>query len=328
MYYAIKTFLSEVTVALLDEEKRPFTFYTIRSEDINLGDVYYARITNKLPQLKAFFADIGNERTVFLSSKQPLEVGQKLMVIISKEERLGKIPEAKRGGLPMPHTPQTLGLKKKGDILCGISNPENYIQLEWNDAFDESYLEALEKEVPFAKGARLIFERTHAFHSIDVDSHTSTEPLDFLNEKAALLIGREIIKRNLSGNILIDFIGNKKKSEISNLKNIMSKELCKSPVAYQLMGVSPMGNVELRRNRSRASLADAASMNSALAYQLFSQIIKEPARIKNVKVALSLYAHLTGIMAETWKKVEAKTGEKVPLIASTNLSTYEIEYKS
>ena len=38
MYYAIKPFLSQVTVALLDEDKVPFTFYSIRSEDINLGD--------------------------------------------------------------------------------------------------------------------------------------------------------------------------------------------------------------------------------------------------------------------------------------------------
>lgn len=326
MFYAIKSFLSEVTVVLLDEDKQPFTFYTIRAEDINLGDLYVAQITEKMQEQKAFFATIGDGRDVYLASKQPLEIGQRITVVITKEARLGKIPQAKRHGNVMP--PKTpLGLVQKGDILIGINDVENYQQIDWDETFDDFILEASEMYVPFAKGAQLIFERTHAFYSIDVDSHTSTEPFESLNKQAAVLIAKEIIKRNMSGNILIDFIGQKTKNEINALKNIMSRELCKSPVPYQLMGVSPMGNVELRRQRMRSGIDDTSRTLTSLAYRLFAEIIKEPANIKKVNVSLSLYGHLTTLLQKTWKQVEAKTGDKIPLVANTQLTTYKIEYK-
>ena len=326
MFYAIKSFLSEVTVVLLDEDKQPFTFYTVRAEDINLGDTYVAQITGKMQEQKGFFAQIDNSRSVYLESKHPIEVGQKYTVIISKEARLGKIPQAKRHGNAMqPKTP--LGLVQKGDILAGISNPENYTQIDWREEFDDFILQASEMYVPFANGAQLIFERTHAFYSIDVDSHTSTQTFQELNTQAAVLIAKEIIKRNMSGNILIDFIGQKTKNEVSALKNIMSRELCKSPVPYRLMGVSPMGNVELRRQRMRSGTDDTSRTLTTLAYRLFDEILKEPTRIKKVNVSLKLYGHLTTLLQKTWQQVEAKTGDKIPLFADTQITTYKIEYK-
>lgn len=326
MFYAVKSFLSEVTVVLLDEDKQPFTFYTIRTEDINLGDIYTAQIVNKLQEQKAFFAQIGDGRDVFLTSKQPLEIGQKIKVIVAKEPRLGKIAQVKRHGNVLP--PKTpLGLVEKGDILAGITEPGKWQQIDWTEEFDDFILDASEVYVPFAKGARLIIERTHAFYSIDVDSHTSTETMQDLNAQAAVLIAKEIIKRNMSGNILIDFIGQKTKGEIATLKNIMSRELCKSPVPYQLMGVSPMGNVELRRQRMRSGVDDTSRTLTSMAYRLFAEILKEPDHIKKVYVCLNLYAHLTTLLQNTWKQVEAKTGDKIPLVADTQSTTYKIEYK-
>ena len=326
MFYAIKSFLSEVTVVLLSEDKQPFTFYTVRAEDINLGDIYVVQITGKMSEQKAFFAQIGDGRDVFLTSRQPLEIGQRIKVVVTKEPRLGKIAQVKRHGIILP--PQTpLGLVQKGDVLAGIVNPQEWQQIDWQDEFDDFIDEASEMYVPFAKGARLIFERTHAFYSIDVDSHTSTEVFEELNKQAAVLIAKEIIKRNMSGNILIDFIGQKTKSEVCELKNIMSRELCKSPVPYQLMGVSSMGNVELRRQRMRSGIDDTSRTLTSLAYRLFAEIVKEPTCIKQVNVSLNLYGHLTTLLQKTWKMVEAKTGHKIPLVANAQLTTYKIEYK-
>ena len=326
MFYAIKSFLSEVTVVLLGEDKQPFTFYTIRTEDINLSDIYTVQITNKLQEQKAFFAQIGDGRDVFLTSKQPLEIGQKIKVVVTKEPRLGKIAQVKRHGVILP--PKTpLGLVQKGDILAGVANPQEWQQIDWAEEFDDFIDEASEMYVPFANGARLVIERTHAFYSIDVDSHTSIESMQDLNTQAATLIAKEIIKRNMSGNILIDFIGQKTKNEISPLKNIMSRELSKSPVPYQLLGVSSMGNVELRRQRMRSGIDDTSRTLTSFAYRLFAEIVKEPTNIKKVYVCLNLYAHLTTLLQNTWKQVEAKTGDKIPLVADTQLTTYRIEYK-
>ncbi len=325
MLYAIKTFLSEVTVALLDDDKYPFTFYRIRSEDVNLGDLYLCRITQKMPEIKGYFAEIDHKRNLFLSTKHDLEIGQLVSVVISKEERLGKIAQAKRYGRP-DSAKAPLGLLQKGDILAGIPDTTDYMQTDWTEEMDDMLSDSIEMVVPFGDSARLIFEQTHAFHSIDVDSASSQMPIEKLNELASVRIGQEIIRRNLSGNILIDFIGNKRKNDVATWKNIMSRELCKSPVPYQLIGVSPLGNVELRRDRMRMSSLDATRTVSAISYDLFKEILKEPARIKSVRVSLAIYAALTGILSKTWEQVQAKTGKAIPLSAATNLTTFEVDY--
>lgn len=326
MFYAIKTFLSEVTVALLDEEKRPFTFYFIRTDDVNLGDIYFARITQKMREQKGFFAEIGRGRTVYVSSKQPLEIGQKLPLIISKEARMEKLPEAKRytRGIVLPHN---LGLIQKGDILAGFTQVDGFIQIPWEDEFDDFIADAADMYVPFADGARLIIEATHAFHTIDVDSGASTKPFAELNLLAARQIASEIIKRNISGNILIDFIGEKRKNDVAEWKNIMSRELCKSPVPYTLYNVTAMGNVELRRTRLRTPLYDAMHCLSFKAFAMFKEVLANPEHVKDVKAALSLYAHLSSLLAEQWKDVQKRAGTSISLIAATNVTDYQVDYK-
>ena len=88
-----------------------------------------------------------------------------------------------------------------------------------------------------------------------------------------------------------------------------------------------MGNVELRRQRLRTSLADSARQPTTKAYKLFEEMVKQPIGIKEVHVSLSLYACLTSLMQKTWTQVEAKIGEKVTLVADTQVSDFKIEYK-
>ena len=324
MFYAIKPFLDELTVALLDEDKKPITFYWIRNKDINLGDVYVSRITQKMPNLKGYFAEIDYNRSIFIASKHPLEVGQFVSVIITKEARLGKIPQAKRC---VTQTPSKIGLVQKSDFLHGIPDSENAEQLDWNEDFDDALAESLEPIIPFADGARLIFEQTHAFWCIDVDSGSCALDLPVLNEKAAIQIGKEIIKRNISGNILIDFIGEKRRNEVAAWKNVLSRELCKSPVPYQLIGVSSMGNVELRRDRMRADTINATRSVSAVCYDLFKQILKKPDKISSIQVSLEIYATLTSILKEVFEQVQKKVGDSINISASTEIKHFNITYR-
>ena len=107
----------------------------------------------------------------------------------------------------------------------------------------------------------------------------------------------------------------------------MSRELFKSPVQYQIMGISPMGNLELRRKRLRASFADSSKTTSSTAFKMFEEIVKNPTDISSVRVSLTLYAHLTSILQNTWNQVQMKTGDKIRLIADTQTDTFNIEYK-
>ena len=82
-----------------------------------------------------------------------------------------------------------------------------------------------------------------------------------------------------------------------------------------------------RRQRLRTSLADSARQSTTKAYKLFEEMVKQPIGISSVHVSLSLYACLTTLMQKTWELVEAKVGEKVVLVADTQVSDFKIEYK-
>ena len=127
-------------------------------------------------------------------------------------------------------------------------------------------------------------------------------------------------------NILIDFIGEKRRNEVAAWKNVLSRELCKSPVPYQLIGVSSMGNVELRRDRMRADTLSATRTVSAICYDLFKQILKTPDKIRGVQVSLEIYAALTSILKDTFERVEAKTGGSIHLSASSDVGKFRVEY--
>ena len=47
--------------------------------------------------------------------------------------------------------------------------------------------------------------------------------------------------------------------------------------------------------------------------KILEEILNNPTKISSAKVSLSLYAHLTSIMKDTWVLVQTKNGEKIPL---------------
>lgn len=318
MFFAKNIFLDQTKVAFLDQNKQPFAFAVTRGSDINFGDIYQARVLKKMPKLKAYFLDIGRSESVFLPTAHELEEGQSITVEITSEARPGKTaacrlsPEQKEG-LP--------GLLQKGSIeTIGTEIP-------WDDRYDEVFEQTLHPIAVFADGAEVIFERTMAFWSIDIDSAKSILPLFQINQEAAAVIGKEIIRRNLAGNIIIDFIGKKKRKELTELLDILRSELDKSTIPFQIMGISPMGNVEIRRERRRAALTDTAKGLSAMAYQLFENILKTPSYQLQIDVSPQLYKHLQTDLKNALSLTEAKKGEKLSLTVNTNENAYQIKEK-
>lgn len=325
MFYAQKTFLSETCVALLDNQKRPIIYYWTRQEDVNLGDEYVCKITKKMPFIHGYFAQIDHNRNLFVESKKSLEIGQFMRVVITKEQRLDKVPQAKV--LSAPPTHET-GLVKKGNLLQSINDSTLTEQVVWNESFDEDVSESLNSLVFHECGARIIFEQTHAFYSIDVDSANCTTDILTLNQLAAIRIGQEIVKRNLSGNIIIDFMGHKDRQYMAQLKQLLANELQKDPTPYRIFGATSMGNMEIRRDRTRMSLPEASRTLPAVCYDMFRQMLKTPTKIDSVRVSLEIYNALTGLMKNTFEQVTAKMGESVRIKACPNVKNFEVEYKS
>ena len=123
---------------------------------------------------------------------------------------------------------------------------------------EEQLSSALSKEVVLNSGGRVFIEETKALVAIDVDSgeRGAQGGLTKLNEDAAKEIARQIILRNLSGKIVIDFAGIGDFHLLKSSLDILSRELKDDFVRSRVLGVTKAGNVEILRHRRRPSLRD------------------------------------------------------------------------
>ena len=113
---------------------------------------------------------------------------------------------------------------------------------------------ALEPEVFLPGGARLTIEETRALTAIDVDTSQAAGAAAAETAEAA---GREIVLRNLSGLIAIDFAGRggtrRREAQIGALKRALAAD--RTP--HRVLGVTAGGVVEVNRQRLGPSLRQA-----------------------------------------------------------------------
>ncbi len=149
-------------------------------------------------------------------------------------------------------------LEKEMSEICNVEYDKDVFE---TNGVSEMINEALKKEIKLTCGGRVIIEETKAFVSIDVDSGEGNAQGGFnkLNNEAAIEIVKQIILRNLSGKIIIDFAGISEykflKNSIDILEQGLSDDVCKAKV----LGLSRAGNVEIVRNRRRPTLQDLFS---------------------------------------------------------------------
>lgn len=127
---------------------------------------------------------------------------------------------------------------------------------------EDAILETLHKEVRLKNGGRIIIEETRACTAIDVDSgdDDGLGSLGRLNMEAAEEIAHQIILRNLSGKIVIDFAGSSEYRYLKNAIEILEEGLHRDYVRSSVYGLSRAGLVEISRVRRRPSLQDVLSV--------------------------------------------------------------------
>ncbi len=121
--------------------------------------------------------------------------------------------------------------------------------------------EAMQKTVKLPSGGEIHIEETRAMVAIDVDSagNIAHGQTDNLNREAALEIARQIILRNLSGKIIIDFAGSSEYRFMRPIIDILDEELAGDALGARVLGLSKAGNVEILRRRRRPSLLEQFS---------------------------------------------------------------------
>ena len=112
--------------------------------------------------------------------------------------------------------------------------------------------EALGREVALPNGS-LIIEPTAALTAIDVNG--AGHPLE-VDLAAAREVARQLRLRKIGGIVVIDFVDLESKRERARLEAALRAALADDPAAIQLYPMSPLGLVELSRQRLGPSLAE------------------------------------------------------------------------
>jgi ribonuclease G len=125
------------------------------------------------------------------------------------------------------------------------------------DAFEatgaaEQLDEALGREVSLPGGGSLIIEPTAALTAIDVNG--AGRPLE-VDLAAAREVARQLRLRRIGGIVVIDFIDLEAKRDRARLDAALRQALADDPAAVQLYPMSPLGLVELSRQRLGPCLA-------------------------------------------------------------------------
>ncbi len=121
--------------------------------------------------------------------------------------------------------------------------------------------EAGERRVRLPSGAGLVIESTEALTAIDVNSGSSGSGRDpersafEVNREAAAEAFRQIRLRNLSGLIVIDFIGMEKADHWNEIVGVLETAAARDRNPTRVLGRTRSGLVELVRRRRRRALS-------------------------------------------------------------------------
>ena len=102
-------------------------------------------------------------------------------------------------------------------------------------------------------GGSLIIEPTAALTAIDVNG--AGRPLE-VDLAAAREVARQLRLRRIGGTVVIDFVDLESKRDRARLHAALRQALADDPATVQLYPMSPLGLVELSRQRLGPSLAE------------------------------------------------------------------------
>ena len=126
------------------------------------------------------------------------------------------------------------------------------------------------KNVWMKSGAYLVIEKTEAFTSVDVNTgkcergRHASETYRRINHEAAEEVIRQIILRNLSGMILIDFINMENPDHKEELVNVAKKLARRDPLRMEIIDLTPLGIMEIIRQKTERPLSEILGITHAV----------------------------------------------------------------
>ncbi|RAU23425.1 ribonuclease G [Paramagnetospirillum kuznetsovii] len=313
-----------------------------------LGCAFRARVARVEASLDAAFVDLGEgDRPGFLNGAKALGLSEGMSVPVrvkaeavgAKGPKLVHAPELV-GDARRPHPLEMLLAAHPGVSDVAVSDAAALAEarrlfpaarLDRGISLDDEMEAALSPVVGLPCGGRIILEQTAALTAVDVDSGAA-RPND-ANRQAVAEIARQLRLRGIGGQIAVDFVSGPKGTAYK-LAAALKKAVVDDPVPTHVFGVSPLGLVELTRERSGASLTEllcrrvnepsAESVALAGLRRLLVEAEARPgARLALVMApeALACLARLGEAVAET----ERRLGRKLVLRPQVGLDQAMIE---
>lgn len=118
----------------------------------------------------------------------------------------------------------------------------------------------LKKKVVMKNGSYLVIDRTEALTVIDVNTgkfvgeKNLEETVFETNCAAAEEIAKQLLLRNIGGIVIVDFIDMENEEHIQKVLETLQNSLAKDRIKTTLIGMTPLGLVQLTRKKTRSAL--------------------------------------------------------------------------
>ncbi|MEQ8665803.1 MAG: ribonuclease E/G [Rhodospirillales bacterium] len=316
---------AELRTAILDGDE-PVRFSVHPPKTLpRVGDVFTGRL--RALDHGGAFVDLGGGLDGFLPAAEGLGEGDLIAVEVRREGGQGKGCRLARCRMDGGKTP---GLIEKGpspavtsiaalgpddidrivvegietfrDLCDGFAALADRIKLHAAgaplfDAFGiETELHAVtDPAVPLGRGGRLMIEETAACVAIDVDSGGETPGQ--ANRAAAPVLAREILKRGLSGVVLVDPAGSNDRRHGFRMAETLGERLAETGIDGEVKGVTRAGLVEIVIRRERESVAATLRRLRSCAYAAVRAAHKTAMEQPGKPIAIRANVDLTELLA-------------------------------
>ncbi|GAN80795.1 ribonuclease E/G [Acidocella aminolytica] len=270
---------SLVRIGLLHGDELAEFYIWNRTAPDGVGDLYTCRVDAVEKALAGCFLALGSELTGFLPDSaggKGLSVGQYITARVTRAPQGGKGPRLTRDETDAGDAP---GLLSRGpgplldlaarfpaetivlddyalmaELRPALEGRMRYHAKAFDPVLEDEIAALAEPSAPLPHGARLHITSAPAATLLDVDAAAASHmnPMA-LNQVIIPEICRQIVLRNLSGGLLIDFAG-LKAGQRQKLLPALRDALRRDPLAPNLLGLSHLGFAEVNRRRIRPPL--------------------------------------------------------------------------
>jgi ribonuclease E len=203
---------------------------------------------------------------------------------------------------------------------------------------------AFSREVRLPSGGAIVFDKTEALVTIDVNSARATKGADIeetalnTNLEAAEELARQLRLRDLGGLIVIDFIDMTPERNRREVENRLQESLKMDRARVQVGRISRFGLLEMSRQRLRPALGETSSLvcprcrgtghirnvPSVALYVL--RLIQEEAMKENtaavhVHLPVETATYLLNEKRHEVSQIESRLGTPILVVASTEMET-------